>query len=83
MTIPPDIGPATLLVSPVTDALKTVFDGLVEGSLDRDSVWGVEAFALNRVVISKLDGDQELSPLDLHEAVSNLAFGWQVAPMPE
>jgi hypothetical protein len=83
MTIPPDIGPATLFVSPVTDALKTVSDGMLDGSLDRESVWGVEAFALNRVVVSRLDGDRELSPHDLHEAVSKMTFGWQIAPMPD
>lgn len=84
MTIPPDIGPATLLVSPVTDALKTVSDGRVVGSLDRDSLWAVEAFALNRVVISRLLGEEgEMSPYDLYEAVSSMAFAWQIAPMTE
>jgi hypothetical protein len=83
MTIPPDIGPATLLVSPVTDALKTVSDGRVVGSLHRDSLWAVEAFALNRVVISRLKEEEEMSPYDLHEAVSNMAFGWQIALMPQ
>ena len=70
--IPPDIGPATLLVSTVTDALKTVSeDGFVDGSLDRESVWKVEAIALNRVVVSRLEGE-EMSPLDLYRAVMGL-----------
>ena len=80
--IPPDIGPATLLVSTMTDALKTVSeDGFVDGSLDRESVWKVEAIALNRVVVSRLEGE-EMSPLDLYRAVIGLRLGWQIAAMP-
>ncbi len=82
MEIPPNIGPATLLVSTVTDALKTVSeDGFVDGSLDREAVWGVEAFALNRVVVRRLEGG-EMSALDLYRAVIGLRLGWQVSPMP-
>jgi len=81
MEIPPDVGPATLLVSPVTDALKTVSeDGSVDGSLDREAVWEVEAFALNRVVVRRLEGD-EISALDLYQAVIGLRLGWMIAPM--
>lgn len=82
MEIPPDIGPATLLVATVTDALKTVSeDGFVEGSLDRESVWKVEAIALNRVVVQRLEGE-EMSPLDLYRSVIRLRLGWQIASMP-
>lgn len=82
MEIPPDIGPATLLVVAVTDALKTVSeDGFVEGSVDRDSVWKVEAIALNRVVVERLEGE-EMSPLDLYRSVIRLRLGWQIASMP-
>lgn len=82
MEIPADIGPATLLVSPMTDALKSLSeDGFVDGSLDREAIWGVEAFALNRVVVRRLEGD-EMSARDLYEAVIGLHFGWQTASMP-
>lgn len=81
MEIPPNIGPATLLVSPVTDALKTVSaDGFVDGSLDREAVWGIEAFVLNRVVIARLEGD-EMSAHDLYGAVMGLRLGWQIMAM--
>lgn len=76
MEIPINIGPATLIVSVVGDALKKVEDGLVTGSFDRDSVWAVSAFALNRVVIRRLEG--EFTPLGLYDAVLDLGLGWQV-----
>lgn len=82
MKIPPGIGPATLLVSTVSDALKTVSeDGFVDGSLDRESVWNVEAIALNRVVVERLEGEV-MSALDLYQAVVRLRLGWQIASMP-
>ncbi|MGB7860710.1 MAG: hypothetical protein WBM90_09455, partial [Acidimicrobiia bacterium] len=78
LRVPRDIGPATLLVSPVTDALKTMNeDGLVVESLDRAHVWSVVGYALNRVVLKKLD-HVKMSPEQLYEAVVGLRLGWQV-----
>ena len=78
MEVPPNLGPATMLVSSMTDALKTVSkDGFVDGSIDRDSVWIVEAFALSRAVVQLLEGE-EMSARDLHGSVMGLQFGWQV-----
>lgn len=80
MSIPKNIGPATLIVSVVTDALKTQ-DGIrLTGSLDRDAVWAVDAFALNRVVVRRLEG--EYSPLELYQAVLDMSLGWQVDQAP-
>ena len=82
-TVPPDIGPATLLVAPVTDALNTTTSaGLVDQSLDRDDIWAVKGYALNRVVVDRLESST-MTPRQLVEAVSKLRFGWQGKAMSE
>lgn len=73
--IAPDIGPATLLVRPVTDALKMRSGTRLIGAVRRDLVWSVEGFALNRVVVDKLGG--EYTPLELYEAVRETRLSWQ------
>jgi len=83
VAVPPDIGLATLLVVPVTDALKTITtDRLVDQSLDRDKFWAVEGYALNRVVVGRL-GSSDLTPRELYDAVSELRLGWQVKALAE
>lgn len=77
--IPASIGPAALLVSPVTDALKRVEGGVVE-SVDRDQMWEVEAMVLNRVVLRRL-GEEEMSTEELMAAVRELGFRWQISPV--
>lgn len=78
--IPEDSGPAALLVSPVTDAIKLVGDdGLIEESLDRDGMWSVDAIALSRAVLERLD-DRDMSVEDLLVAVREAGFQWQVSP---
>ncbi|HUG31343.1 MAG TPA: hypothetical protein VMM14_00505 [Acidimicrobiia bacterium] len=77
--IPGSIGPAALLVSPLTDALKLVAGGVVE-SVDRDQMWQVEAMVLNRVVLRRLSGD-EMSVEELMRAVRELRFRWQISPV--
>jgi hypothetical protein len=82
LEVPADVGPAALLVTSVTDALKTVSeDGLVVGAPRRDGVWQVEAFVLNRVLVAALPPDVDI-PGDLFDAVEELGFGWQVRPLP-
>jgi len=79
--VPRDVGPAALLVSSVTDALKTVSeDGLVVDAPRRDGVWQVEAFVLNRVVVEALDSKVPV-PGGLFDAVEELGLGWQVRPV--
>ncbi len=80
MEIPANIGPATFIVSAVTDALKTSDAGLITGSLNRDDVWAVDAFALNRVILKRLEG--VYTPLELYQAVVDLGIAWQVDKAP-
>lgn len=80
MEIPKNIGPATFIAGPVTDAVKTQSEGLIIGSIDRDTLWAVEAFALNRVVVRHLDG--VLTPLELYQAVVDMGLAWQIDKAP-
>lgn len=81
LPVPVDIGPATLLVGPVTDAVKTTTpEGMVDRSLDRDEIWAVEGYALNRVVIDRLE-PLVMTADELYEAVTALRLGWQVKPL--
>jgi hypothetical protein len=79
MEIPHDIGPAALLVSPVTDAVKRVGDDVVE-SLDRDQMWFVEAIVLNSVVLKRLE-DRDWSAEELLTAVREMGYTWQISPI--
>lgn len=76
--VPDDIGPTTLLVAPVIDALKRLEDDRVE-SLDRDEVWAVEAIALDGNVLQRL-GEGEMTVEGLLEAVRDLGYSWQISP---
>lgn len=80
--VPPHAGPATLLVSRVTDAVKRVEpEGLISGSVDRDRLWVVDAFILNRVVLD----DLRCGPVDpdaLLDAVRETGIAWQVVLTP-
>lgn len=72
-------GEAVLVVAPVTDAVKRVEGERVE-SLDRDRMWVVEAFALDLVVVDKLDAE-ELSVEELLAEVPRLGYPWEVTPI--
>lgn len=65
MDVPADFGDNTLLVSPVTDALKRVSEhGLVEGSIERDLVVRVEGIVLDAETVEELEGEElELAAL--------------------
>lgn len=78
MEIPKNIGPATMMVRAVTDALKSTDGGLITGSIDRGKVWAVEAFALNRVVVQRLEGE-ELTVQELHDQVVGRRLAWQMS----
>lgn len=71
-------GPASLLVAPVTDAVKRMRGGVVE-SLDRDQMWVVEAMVLETDVLQAL-GDVGLTAEELWRAVEQAGFSWQVSP---
>ncbi len=70
-------GQAILVVAPVTDAVKRVEGGRVE-SLDRDRMWAVEAIALDKAVVERLDVD-ELSVEDLLISVHRMGYSWEIS----
>lgn len=79
---PRDLAPATLLVTPVTDALKRVSaGGRVVESLDRDRFWAVSAFALGAEVLQRLEGEYTTAE-ELYMQVVGAGLPWSVAPMP-
>ena len=77
--LPDEIGPATLLVSDVNEALKWVDDrGRVTESVDRSTVWSVDAIVVDREVLSRLDEDDHTVD-SLLEAVAALGYTWQIS----
>jgi hypothetical protein len=79
--IPSGIGLATMVVAPVTDALKHVDpEGVITASIDRDEIWAVEAIILNVVVLDQL-GDREMSIEGLLDQVYLLGHRWDVSPI--
>lgn len=75
---PQGAGPATLLVSEMTDALKTVEGDRITGSLDRGGVWVVEAIVLGLEVLDLLEG--EMTVEELLKDVPQAGFEWQISP---
>jgi len=78
--IPDSLGPATLLVSEVTDALKAVDADKVTGSVDRAAMWSVQALVLDRETLGQLEVD-EISAEDLIGAVEATGVTWSVSPI--
>lgn len=74
--IPASMGAAGLLVSPVTDAVKRVHDGVVE-SVDRDRFWSVKAIILGWDVVELLD-ETPMNADELIDAVRRLGYSWDV-----
>jgi hypothetical protein len=79
--VPQDVGPAALLVTDLTDALKRV-DGAdrIVDSVDRTNMWSVEAIVLNSVALRRLE-DAEFSVEGLIEAVRAAGLAWQIRPI--
>ena len=73
--LPP--GPAVMLVSTVTDALKTVRDGVVVDAVDRDTIARVLAFAVDRAVLAQI-GEDPVSAEGLIEAVRDQGLRWSL-----
>lgn len=76
--MPGDIGPTSLVVAPVTDALKRLQGDKVE-SLDRDEVWAVEAIVLGEEVLELLD-EGDVTVEELLRAVRELGYSWEIIP---
>ena len=71
-------GPATLVVTSVTDAVKRLRGDVVE-SLDRDRMWVVVAIVLAQEVLETL-GPDEMSAEELWRAVTGAGYTWRISP---
>jgi len=79
LVIPSDIGPATLMVSDVTDALKIVDEAdRVGASVDRSRMWAVDAIVLNAIALRRLEG-RVLTAAELIGAVREAGLVWQIS----
>ncbi len=76
-----DWGDAVLLVAPVTDALKSVTEGIVTGSIDRDGVLAVEGIGLSSAVVEGLSAVPKTFE-ETYRVVLRLGFTWETRPMP-
>lgn len=75
---PQSDGPATLVVAPVTDAVKRLRGDAVE-SLDRDGMWMVVAIVLDQEVLDSL-GQGEMTAEELWLSVSAAGYTWEISP---
>lgn len=67
----------TILVVPVTDALKRVSTaGVVEGSVDRDATWMIAAYYLDASTVRDLGAD--VGDVDtIHQMVTSTGRDWE------
>ena len=71
----------TLLVAPVTNALKTLSDeGFVTGSLDRGDMWEVVGYHLDETT-SHLLAAREIEMEQIHQEVLEVGLTWQARPI--
>ena len=78
LEIADEAGPALLLVSEVTDAVKRLEDDRVVGSVDRGQLWAVDVIVLDRSVLDQL-GTGSMRPEEVVEAVSAAGYAWEVS----
>ncbi|HEX9863578.1 MAG TPA: hypothetical protein VGC03_01275 [Acidimicrobiia bacterium] len=79
--LPDDASVPSLVVGKVTEAVKQVETGTVVKYLNRDALWAVEGFLLDRDVVDSLPDDVD-SPERLIDAVREAGFEWHaVIPM--
>jgi hypothetical protein len=79
--LPDDASVPSLVVGKVTEAVKQVETGTVVQYLNRDALWAVEGFLLDRDVVDSLPDDVN-SPERLIDAVREAGFQWHaVIPM--
>ena len=72
-------GPAVIFVAPVTDALKSVREGVVSGSIDREEVGRAVAFSVSRDLLEQLD-EKALEASGLIAAIRVLGADWVIVP---
>lgn len=70
-------GPAVLLVTEVTEAVKRLDGARIVDSVDRSRLWEVEAIVLEEVVLDDL-GSDDMGWAELVEAVTAAGYDWQV-----
>lgn len=80
--LPEDAPIPALVVGKVTEAVKQVETGTVVHHLDRDALWVVEGFLLDRNVVDSLPDDVD-SSTRLIEAVRKAGFEWHAVFAPE
>lgn len=68
--------PAVVVVRSTTDALKKVSGGWVVEGIDRDLVWEIVGFSVDRSIVEALGDGQER--IDLLSAVPAAGFDWTV-----
>ena len=67
----------TLLVAPITDALKTLSDdGFVTGSLDRGDKWRVVGYHLDEKTSHRLAA-RNVAIDQIHQEVVDMGLAWQ------
>lgn len=67
----------TLLVAPVTNALKTISaDGFVTGSLNREQTWKVLAYHLDEATCHLL-AKRDIQIRRIHQDVIDMGLTWQ------
>lgn len=76
-SLPDDASVPSLVVGEVTEAVKRVETGTVVQYLNRDALWAVEGFLLDRNVIDSLPDDVDSSER-LIDAVGESGFEWHV-----
>ena len=71
----------TLLVAPVTDALKTLSDdGFVTSSLDRGNMWEVVGYHLDEETSHRLAA-RDIEIGQIHREVIAMGLAWQARPV--
>jgi hypothetical protein len=73
-------GPAVLVVTEVTDAVKKVEGGRVVGSLDRDGLWAIRSIELDSDVFRRLSTER-MDVAALIEKVDEAGYRWRVIPL--
>lgn len=68
-----------LVVGQVTDAVKQAESGMIARYLDRDTLWAVHGFVLDRDTVASLDETVD-SPLKLIDAVREAGYEWHTVP---
>ena len=71
----------TLLVAPMTDALKSVSDdGFVTGSLDRGNMWEVVGYHLDEQTSQRLAA-RNIEIEQIYQEVVEIGLDWQARPI--